>query len=394
MISVHVEVLPHLHRTLSFIKSLGAPAGVGAQPVDAGRRARGGRRRCRLRARDVGQPRVRRPGLSSRAASLKIRSVRALLDRAGNPAPIEVDGGIDLDDRRPRRRGRRARSSWPGRPSSTRRTRSGHARAEGAQPSPAWPPPQGRRRSRRPDAARCPEPPHPRRDAPRPRAVRRDRQDGRRLLRELPGLVRGRPLRVAARARAGPTATMEARRDRAARDRGALRVPAAAALRRRARDPDARRAARRRSACEFDYEVVRRGDGAAAGASGHTVHAAIDRARPAEAAARRDVRSLFRMKALVTGVAGFIGSHLAERLLDGGARGHGHRLLHRLLPARDQGSEPRRRCRPARVHGSSSPRSRRPICAALLDGRRPTSSTWPRRRACARAGGATSRSTR
>jgi ribulose-phosphate 3-epimerase len=26
----------------------------------------------------------------------KIQSVRALLDRAGNPAPIEVDGGIDL----------------------------------------------------------------------------------------------------------------------------------------------------------------------------------------------------------------------------------------------------------------------------------------------------------
>jgi ribulose-phosphate 3-epimerase len=26
----------------------------------------------------------------------KIRNVRALLDRAGNTAPIEVDGGIDL----------------------------------------------------------------------------------------------------------------------------------------------------------------------------------------------------------------------------------------------------------------------------------------------------------
>jgi ribulose-phosphate 3-epimerase len=26
----------------------------------------------------------------------KIQNVRALLDRAGNPAPIEVDGGIDL----------------------------------------------------------------------------------------------------------------------------------------------------------------------------------------------------------------------------------------------------------------------------------------------------------
>ena len=26
----------------------------------------------------------------------KVREVRALLDRAGNPAPIEIDGGMDL----------------------------------------------------------------------------------------------------------------------------------------------------------------------------------------------------------------------------------------------------------------------------------------------------------
>jgi ribulose-phosphate 3-epimerase len=30
-------------------------------------------------------------------AERKIAAVRALLDAAGNPAPIEVDGGIDLD---------------------------------------------------------------------------------------------------------------------------------------------------------------------------------------------------------------------------------------------------------------------------------------------------------
>ena len=38
MISVHVEVLPHLHRTVHAIKALGVKAGVVAQPGDAGRR--------------------------------------------------------------------------------------------------------------------------------------------------------------------------------------------------------------------------------------------------------------------------------------------------------------------------------------------------------------------
>ena len=65
----------------------------------------------------------------------------------------------------------------------------------------------------------------------------------------------------------------------------------------------------------FDYEVVRTADGAVL-AGGHTVHASLDRGRPAAAPARR-VRTLriFAMKALVTGVAGFIGSTLAEALV-------------------------------------------------------------------------------
>ncbi len=33
MISVHVEVLPHLHRTLQLIKSFGAKAGVAINPA-------------------------------------------------------------------------------------------------------------------------------------------------------------------------------------------------------------------------------------------------------------------------------------------------------------------------------------------------------------------------
>ena len=44
------------------------------------------------------------------------------------------------------------------------------------------------------------------------------------------------------------------------------------------------------------------------------------------------------MNALVTGVAGFIGSHLAGPAARARRDGHGHRLLHRLLPAGDQGA--------------------------------------------------------
>ena len=40
MISVHVEVLPHLHRTLSFIKQPRRDGRRRAEPVDAGRRPR------------------------------------------------------------------------------------------------------------------------------------------------------------------------------------------------------------------------------------------------------------------------------------------------------------------------------------------------------------------
>ncbi len=39
------------------------------------------------------------------------------------------------------------------------------------------------------------------------------------------------------------------------------------------------------------------------------------------------------MRILVTGVAGFVGSHVAERLLADGARGRRPRRVHRLLPA-------------------------------------------------------------
>jgi ribulose-phosphate 3-epimerase len=95
MISVHVEVLPHLHRTIAYLKTSGVKAGVvmnPSTPVVSIENVAG----------DVDFVLVMsvNPGFGGQtfiARSVeKIRHVRALLDREGNSAPIEVDGGIDL----------------------------------------------------------------------------------------------------------------------------------------------------------------------------------------------------------------------------------------------------------------------------------------------------------
>jgi ribulose-phosphate 3-epimerase len=94
MISVHVEVLPHLHRTIQAIKELGAKAGVAlnpATPVVALEQIAG----------DVDHVLVMsvNPGFGGQTfiprSESKIQAVRALLDRQGSAAPIEVDGGVD-----------------------------------------------------------------------------------------------------------------------------------------------------------------------------------------------------------------------------------------------------------------------------------------------------------
>jgi ribulose-phosphate 3-epimerase len=96
MISVHVEVLPHLHRTVHAIKALGVKAGVvlnPGTPVVAIEEIAG----------DVDFVLVMsvNPGFGGQTfiarSESKVREVRATLDRAGNAAaPIEIDGGIDL----------------------------------------------------------------------------------------------------------------------------------------------------------------------------------------------------------------------------------------------------------------------------------------------------------
>jgi ribulose-phosphate 3-epimerase len=96
MMSVHVEVLPHLHRTVDAIKALGARAGVvlnPSTPVTALTDIAG----------EVDFVLVMsvNPGFGGQKfiprSETKVREVRALLDRAGNHhAPVEIDGGIDL----------------------------------------------------------------------------------------------------------------------------------------------------------------------------------------------------------------------------------------------------------------------------------------------------------
>lgn len=97
MLSVHVEVAPHLHRTIQAIKALGARAGVvlnPSTPVIALEQIAG----------DVDFVLVMsvNPGFGGQRfiqrSVRKVAEVRAALDAAGNHgAPIEVDGGIDRE---------------------------------------------------------------------------------------------------------------------------------------------------------------------------------------------------------------------------------------------------------------------------------------------------------
>ncbi len=94
MLSVHVEVLPHLHRTVHAIQALGAKAGAvinPSTPVIA----------LEQIAPDLDYVLVMsvNPGFGGQTfiprSESKVREVRALLDRCGNQAPVEIDGGID-----------------------------------------------------------------------------------------------------------------------------------------------------------------------------------------------------------------------------------------------------------------------------------------------------------
>ena len=97
MVSGHVETVPHLHRTLTYIRSLGALAGVVLNPSTPA---------AALDAIAVDLDYVVvmsvNPGFGGQKfipQSLeKIRRVRALLSAAGSSAPIEIDGGVDVSN--------------------------------------------------------------------------------------------------------------------------------------------------------------------------------------------------------------------------------------------------------------------------------------------------------
>jgi len=95
MVSVHAEVLPHLNRTLAFIKGLGVKAGVALNPSTP----IGALEEVAAEV-DFVLVMTVNPGFGGQSflpgAASKVKRLRAMLDRAGNSGPIEVDGGIDL----------------------------------------------------------------------------------------------------------------------------------------------------------------------------------------------------------------------------------------------------------------------------------------------------------
>ena len=97
MVSVHVEAVPHVHRSVTYIKKLGAKAGVVLNPSTPA---------AMLEdiAPDVDFVLVMsvNPGFGGQSfipnTLKKLQRVRAVLSAAGSSAPIEIDGGIGLDN--------------------------------------------------------------------------------------------------------------------------------------------------------------------------------------------------------------------------------------------------------------------------------------------------------
>ena len=94
MISVHVEVLPHLHRTIGFIKSLGVKAGAVINPSTPV-----GSLEDVARDLDFVLLMSVNPGFGGQSfiphSLEKVRRLKALLSATSSSAQIEIDGGVD-----------------------------------------------------------------------------------------------------------------------------------------------------------------------------------------------------------------------------------------------------------------------------------------------------------
>lgn len=97
LISVHVEVSPHLDRTLTAIRELGVQAGAVLNPATPAETLA-----PVAELLDFVLVMSVNPGFSGQRfiprSPAKVRAVRAVLERAGSPASIAVDGGIRPDN--------------------------------------------------------------------------------------------------------------------------------------------------------------------------------------------------------------------------------------------------------------------------------------------------------
>jgi len=97
MVSVHVEAVPHLQRSIALIKSLGALAGAVLNPATPA-----GALEDIAGDLDFVLVMSVNPGFGGQQfiphSLEKIRRVRAVLAAAGSSAPIEIDGGVDASN--------------------------------------------------------------------------------------------------------------------------------------------------------------------------------------------------------------------------------------------------------------------------------------------------------
>ena len=121
IITVHPEAGPHLHRTIQLVKSLGKKAGVSLNPgtpVAAVEPV--------LEMLDLVLVMSVNPGFGGQSfipGSLdKIAALRRSIDAAGKPIDLEVDGGINFGDGRPRP-SRPAPTCWSPAPRPSRAAR-------------------------------------------------------------------------------------------------------------------------------------------------------------------------------------------------------------------------------------------------------------------------------